>query len=96
MKQQLLAVIDALEDLQATGRYTVMYSVAGHVHDFDVAIYCGKWYKGASPMFRQSIYTDRPLCRRHRQTRPVRTGSIRPATVAGRNLEQRLNDTQYD
>ena len=57
MKQQLLAVIDALEDLQATGRYTVMYSVAGHVHDFDVAIYCGKWYKGASPMFRQSIYT---------------------------------------
>ena len=55
MKQQLLAVIDALEDLQATGRYTVMYSVAGHVHDFDVAIYCGKWYKGASPMFRQSI-----------------------------------------
>ena len=44
MKQQLLAVIDALEDLQATGRYTVMYSVAGHVHDFDVAIYCGKWY----------------------------------------------------
>lgn len=65
MKQQLLAVIDALEDLQATGRYTVMYSVAGHVHDFDVAIYCGKWYKGASPMFRQSIYTDRPLCRQY-------------------------------
>ena len=65
MKQQLLAVIDALEDLQATGRYTVMYSVAGHVHSFDVAIYCGEWYKGASPMFQQSIYTDSPLCQQY-------------------------------
>lgn len=61
MKQQLLAVIDALEDLQATGRYTVMYSVSGHVHDLDVTIYCGKWYKGARPIFQQSIYTNRPL-----------------------------------
>ena len=95
MKQQLLAVIDALEDLQATGRYTVMYSVAGHVHDFDVAIYCGKWYKGASPMHLHGP-SSVPTVWRHRQTRPVRTGSIRPATVAGRNLEQRLNDTQYD
>lgn len=61
MKRQLLAVIDALEDLQATGHYIVMYSVSGHVCDFSVEIFCGEWYNGAKPMFKQSIYTDRPL-----------------------------------
>ncbi len=42
MKRQLLAVIDALEDLQATGHYIVMYSVSGHVCDFSVEIFCGR------------------------------------------------------
>lgn len=54
MDNNVFKLINRLDEIQRTGKYTVFYRYSGHVDYFNIEIYIGDWIAGKEALFNET------------------------------------------